>query len=104
MIAIRSLKSPWLLIGPLSQISQFCAQALRSGGAICRQQRPAEDSERVLEATRRRMVVEGRLENRGENAYNARLDISYTPNLYFSSLIVKVRHREEDRSFAVIEQ
>ncbi|XP_064168398.1 integrin alpha-11 isoform X2 [Anguilla rostrata] len=69
--------------------SQFCAQALRSGGPLCRQPRPADESERVLEATRRRMVVEARLENRGENAYNARLDISYSPNLHFSSLIVK---------------
>ncbi|KAJ8249244.1 hypothetical protein GJAV_G00232720 [Gymnothorax javanicus] len=69
--------------------SQFCAQALHSRGTVCRQQRGADESERVLEATRRRMVVEARLENRGENAYNARLDISYSRNLIFSSLIVK---------------
>ncbi|KAJ8252301.1 hypothetical protein COCON_G00216130 [Conger conger] len=70
--------------------SQFCAQALRSGGVICRPQRAAEEeSVRVLEATRRRMVVEARLENRGENAYNAHLNISYSRNLHFSSLIVK---------------
>ncbi|KAJ8344414.1 hypothetical protein SKAU_G00317430 [Synaphobranchus kaupii] len=69
--------------------SQFCAQAMRSGGPVCRQQRAADESERVLEASRRRMVVDARLENRGENAYNARLDISYTQNLQFSSLIVK---------------
>ncbi|KAI1904404.1 hypothetical protein AGOR_G00005290 [Albula goreensis] len=68
---------------------QFCAQAVHSEGVVCRQQGAAEESERVVEASRRRMVVDARLENRGENAYNARLDISYTPNLQFSSLIVK---------------
>lgn len=36
------------------------------------------------------MVVDVRLENKGENAYSARLNITYTPNLRFSSLIVKV--------------
>uniref|UniRef100_A0A3Q3VN57 VWFA domain-containing protein n=1 Tax=Mola mola TaxID=94237 RepID=A0A3Q3VN57_MOLML len=44
---------------------------------------------RVIEGNRRRMVVDVRLENKGENAYNARLNITYTPNLRFSSLIVK---------------
>ncbi|KAG7473347.1 hypothetical protein MATL_G00094710 [Megalops atlanticus] len=68
---------------------QFCAQALRSGGALCLQQGAAEASQRVIEGTRRRMVVDARLENHGENAYNARLDITYSSNLQFSSLIVK---------------
>uniref|UniRef100_A0A8C9YS50 Integrin, alpha 11a n=1 Tax=Sander lucioperca TaxID=283035 RepID=A0A8C9YS50_SANLU len=49
----------------------------------------AEGSLRVIEGNRRRMVVDVRLENKGENAYNARLNITYTPNLRFSSLIVK---------------
>uniref|UniRef100_A0AAX7SPG3 VWFA domain-containing protein n=1 Tax=Astatotilapia calliptera TaxID=8154 RepID=A0AAX7SPG3_ASTCA len=53
-----------------------------------------EGSLRVLEATRRRMVVDVRLENKGENAYNARLNITYTPNLHFSSLIVKVCYHD----------
>lgn len=39
------------------------------------------------------MLVDVRLENKGENAYNARLNITYTPNLRFSSLIVKVNDR-----------
>uniref|UniRef100_A0A665UWM8 VWFA domain-containing protein n=1 Tax=Echeneis naucrates TaxID=173247 RepID=A0A665UWM8_ECHNA len=43
-------------------------------------------------ANRRRMVVDVRLENKGENAYNTRLNITYTNNLRFSSLIVKVPH------------
>lgn len=38
------------------------------------------------------MVVDVRLENKGENAYNARLNVTYTPNLRFSSLVVKVPH------------
>uniref|UniRef100_A0A673BAN4 VWFA domain-containing protein n=1 Tax=Sphaeramia orbicularis TaxID=375764 RepID=A0A673BAN4_9TELE len=49
----------------------------------------SDGSLRVLEANRRRMVVDVQLENKGENAYNARLNITYTPNLRFSSLIVK---------------
>ncbi|KAF3686674.1 Integrin alpha-11 Precursor [Channa argus] len=44
---------------------------------------------RVLEVNRRRMLVDVRLENKGENAYNARFNITYTPNLRFSSIIVK---------------
>uniref|UniRef100_A0A8C4H9J0 Integrin, alpha 11a n=1 Tax=Dicentrarchus labrax TaxID=13489 RepID=A0A8C4H9J0_DICLA len=43
----------------------------------------------TIKGNRRRMVVDVRLENKGENAYNARLNITYTPNLRFSSLIVK---------------
>uniref|UniRef100_A0A3Q1B3R5 VWFA domain-containing protein n=1 Tax=Amphiprion ocellaris TaxID=80972 RepID=A0A3Q1B3R5_AMPOC len=54
-----------------------------------------EESQRVLEANRRRMVVDIRLENKGENAYHACLNITYTPNLSFSSLIVKDKLRNE---------
>ncbi|XP_030621745.1 integrin alpha-11-like [Chanos chanos] len=69
---------------------QFCGQPVRSGSVLCRNgAAPPEVSERVIEASRRRMVVDVRLENRGENAYGARLNISYTPNLRFSSLKVK---------------
>uniref|UniRef100_A0A671V7J6 Integrin, alpha 11a n=1 Tax=Sparus aurata TaxID=8175 RepID=A0A671V7J6_SPAAU len=69
----------------------FCAQPVQSRGAFCRHLSEAgsEASLRVIEGNRRRMVVDVRLENKGENAYNARLNISYTPNLRFSSLIVK---------------
>lgn len=75
---------------------QFCAQSVQSRGAFCRRQSEGEmeGSLRVLEATRRRMVVDVRLENKGENAYNARLNITYTPNLHFSSLIVKVCYHD----------
>ncbi|XP_074522322.1 integrin alpha-11-like [Halichoeres trimaculatus] len=71
--------------------SIFCRQPVPSRGAFCRQlgEPGSEGSLRVMEAQRRRMVVDVRLENKGENAYNARLNISYTPNLSFSSLVVK---------------
>uniref|UniRef100_A0A8D3DQ81 Integrin, alpha 11a n=1 Tax=Scophthalmus maximus TaxID=52904 RepID=A0A8D3DQ81_SCOMX len=69
----------------------FCAQPVQSRGAFCRHvsDRGTEGSLRVLEANRRRMVVDVRLENKGENAYNAQLNITYSHNLRFSSLIVK---------------
>ncbi|XP_036819735.1 integrin alpha-11 isoform X1 [Oncorhynchus mykiss] len=84
---------------------QFCGNAVHSRGAMCRRlsEGGAEGSERVMEGSRRRMVVDVRLENRGENAYGARLNITYTPNLRFSSLIVKdnsdikIECRSEDR-------
>uniref|UniRef100_A0A8C1MSW4 Integrin, alpha 11a n=1 Tax=Cyprinus carpio TaxID=7962 RepID=A0A8C1MSW4_CYPCA len=38
---------------------------------LCRSQTPAEPSERIIEGSRKRMVVDVRLENRGENAYGA---------------------------------
>uniref|UniRef100_A0A3P8VP66 Integrin, alpha 11a n=1 Tax=Cynoglossus semilaevis TaxID=244447 RepID=A0A3P8VP66_CYNSE len=71
--------------------NQFCAQPVQSRGAFCRQlgEHGSEGSLRVLEGNRRRMVVDVRLENKGENAYKARLNITYSPNLSFSSLIVK---------------
>uniref|UniRef100_A0A8C1EL27 Integrin, alpha 11a n=1 Tax=Cyprinus carpio carpio TaxID=630221 RepID=A0A8C1EL27_CYPCA len=71
---------------------QFCAQAFRAGSLLCQSQMSAEPSERIIEGSRRRMVVDVRLENRGENAYGAQLNITNTPNLRFSSLIVKVQH------------
>uniref|UniRef100_A0A8D3E0C3 Integrin, alpha 11a n=1 Tax=Scophthalmus maximus TaxID=52904 RepID=A0A8D3E0C3_SCOMX len=75
--------------------SHFCAQPVQSRGAFCRHvsDRGTEGSLRVLEANRRRMVVDVRLENKGENAYNAQLNITYSHNLRFSSLIVKVHYR-----------
>ena len=88
-----------LMILPFSHClppSQFCAQPVQSRGVFCRHQSEggAEGSLRVIEANRRRMVVDVQLENKGENAYSALLNISYTPNLRFSSLIVKVRYHQ----------
>uniref|UniRef100_A0A8C1ZJA0 Integrin, alpha 11a n=1 Tax=Cyprinus carpio TaxID=7962 RepID=A0A8C1ZJA0_CYPCA len=62
---------------------------------LCRSQTPAEPSEHIIEGSRKRMVVDVRLENRGENAYGAQLNITNTPNLRFSSLIVKVQHHSD---------
>lgn len=71
---------------------QFCAQPGHAHGVFCRHlsESRTEASRRVIEGSRRRMVVDVRLENKGENAYSARLNITYTPNLRFSSLNVKV--------------
>lgn len=44
----------------------------------------------IIESTRRRVAVEATLENRGENAYSAVLNISQSENLQFASLIQKV--------------
>lgn len=71
---------------------QFCAQPVHAHGVFCRHlsEGRTEASWRVIEGNRRRIVVDARLENKGENAYSARLNITYTPNLRFSSLVVKV--------------
>lgn len=74
---------------------QFCTQAFRAGSVLCRSQSSAEPPERIVEGSRRRMVVDVRLENRGENAYRTQLNISYTSNLRFSSLIVKVENHQD---------
>uniref|UniRef100_A0A3Q1BLR8 VWFA domain-containing protein n=1 Tax=Amphiprion ocellaris TaxID=80972 RepID=A0A3Q1BLR8_AMPOC len=43
----------------------------------------------IVESGRRRMVVFAQLENQGENAYRAAIHISFSPNLLFSSLLIK---------------
>lgn len=75
----------------LLYIRQFCGQVFRVSSALCLSQSEPEDTERVIEASRKKMVMDVRLENRGENAYGAHLNISYSRNLQFSSLIIKVR-------------
>uniref|UniRef100_A0AAV2LR32 Integrin alpha-2 domain-containing protein n=1 Tax=Knipowitschia caucasica TaxID=637954 RepID=A0AAV2LR32_KNICA len=82
-----SLQSMTDLMNP----RQFCAQPVQSQGVFCRNVGEAgtEGSLRVMEARRGRMVVDVRLENRGENAYGARINISHTANLRLSSLHVK---------------
>ncbi|KTG01892.1 hypothetical protein cypCar_00013436, partial [Cyprinus carpio] len=98
-IYFHAMVSPHLLghqsITDLMNRKQFCAQAFRAGSLLCQSQMSAEPSERIIEGSRRRMVVDVRLENRGENAYGAQLNITNTPNLRFSSLIVKVAFRLE---------
>uniref|UniRef100_A0A8C9T6J3 Integrin subunit alpha 11 n=1 Tax=Scleropages formosus TaxID=113540 RepID=A0A8C9T6J3_SCLFO len=67
----------------------FCGQPQPSLGDFCRSPGAVEEMERVVEKSRRRVIVEGHLENRGENAFGAHLNISHTPNLRFSSLMIK---------------
>uniref|UniRef100_A0A4W5QIK9 Integrin subunit alpha 11 n=1 Tax=Hucho hucho TaxID=62062 RepID=A0A4W5QIK9_9TELE len=77
----------------------------RAAWALCHHQGASVGSERVVEASRRRLVVEARLENQGENAYGTTLNISHSHNLLFSSLIVKdhsdiqIECRAEDREW-----
>ncbi|XP_076863199.1 integrin alpha-11 isoform X2 [Brachyhypopomus gauderio] len=66
---------------------QFCAWRERAPWPLCVQQGEALSSERVVEASRRRVLVEVQLENRGENAYNTQLHISHSANLQFSGLL-----------------
>uniref|UniRef100_A0A674B7A4 Integrin subunit alpha 11 n=1 Tax=Salmo trutta TaxID=8032 RepID=A0A674B7A4_SALTR len=82
---------------------QFCRPRERAAWALCHHQGASVGLERVVEASRRRLVVEARLENQGENAYGTTLNISHSHNLLFSSLIVKdhsdiqIECRAEDR-------
>uniref|UniRef100_A0AAY4EDT4 VWFA domain-containing protein n=1 Tax=Denticeps clupeoides TaxID=299321 RepID=A0AAY4EDT4_9TELE len=62
-------------------------------------------SERVVEAMRKWVLVDACVENRGENAYSTKMNISHSPNLHFSGLILKVRdgviecHAEDGHGF-----
>ncbi|KAI2648648.1 Integrin alpha-11 [Labeo rohita] len=68
---------------------QFCGRRERSSWPPCVHQRTRTSGERLVEASRRKVLVEARLENRGENAYGTILHITHSPNLQFSSLVVK---------------
>uniref|UniRef100_A0A3P8ZE86 VWFA domain-containing protein n=1 Tax=Esox lucius TaxID=8010 RepID=A0A3P8ZE86_ESOLU len=87
----------------LLDIRQFCELRERAMWALCRHQGTLVGStEGVVESSRRRLVVDARLDNRGENAYGTTLNISHSNNLLFSSLIVKdsdaqIECRAEDR-------
>uniref|UniRef100_A0A7N5ZYX9 VWFA domain-containing protein n=1 Tax=Anabas testudineus TaxID=64144 RepID=A0A7N5ZYX9_ANATE len=68
---------------------QFCSSSDRATWSVCSRQGASQASVFVVETGRRRLVVFTRLENQGENAYGASIHISTSPNLLFSSLIVK---------------
>ncbi|XP_056272720.1 integrin alpha-11 [Pseudoliparis swirei] len=70
----------------LMDVQQFCSS--QAAWSLCSHRGAPQGSERVVEASRRRVVVFARLENQGENAYGAALHISTSSNLLFSSLIV----------------
>ncbi|XP_066524290.1 integrin alpha-11 isoform X2 [Hoplias malabaricus] len=66
---------------------QFCNVIERAAWPLCVHQGERVYEERVVEASRRRVLVEVRLENSGENAYNTWLHFSHSSNLHFSSLM-----------------
>ncbi|NWV02427.1 ITA11 protein, partial [Ptilonorhynchus violaceus] len=67
---------------------EFCRRALRRGNCSAFSL-SFDGSVFVVESSRRRVAVEATLENRGENAYSTVLDISFSRNLQFASLIPK---------------
>ncbi|XP_056307282.1 integrin alpha-11 [Danio aesculapii] len=73
----------------LLDLREFCSRDERSSWPPCVHQSSINSHERLLESSRRKVVVETHLENRGENAYNTILHITHSPNLQFSSLVVK---------------
>ncbi|KAF3855411.1 hypothetical protein F7725_023466, partial [Dissostichus mawsoni] len=73
----------------LMSAQQFCGSSEGASWSLCSQQGAPQGSLHVVEAGRRRVVVFARLENQGENAYGASVQISTSSNLLFSSLIVK---------------
>ncbi|NXF36837.1 ITA11 protein, partial [Nyctibius bracteatus] len=69
---------------------EYCRRALRRAPPRCSAFALAFDaSVFVIESGRRRVAVEATLENRGENAYSTVLNISFSRNLQFASLIPK---------------
>ncbi|XP_009574035.1 PREDICTED: integrin alpha-11, partial [Fulmarus glacialis] len=69
---------------------EYCRRALRRAPPDCSDFSLSFDaSVFVIESSRRRVAVEAALENRGENAYSTVLNISFSRNLQFASLIPK---------------
>ncbi|NXJ99587.1 ITA11 protein, partial [Corythaixoides concolor] len=70
--------------------TEYCRRALRRPPPDCSAFSLSFDtSVFVIESGRRRVAVEAALENRGENAYSTVLNISFSRNLQFASLIPK---------------
>ncbi|NXF60017.1 ITA11 protein, partial [Ciccaba nigrolineata] len=69
---------------------EYCRRALRRALPDCSAFSLSFDtSVFIIESSRRRVAVEAVLENRGENAYSTVLNISFSRNLQFASLIPK---------------
>ncbi|KAK1887249.1 Integrin alpha-11 [Dissostichus eleginoides] len=85
----------------LMSAQQFCGSSEGASWSLCSQQGAPQGSLHVVEAGRRRVVVFARLENQGENAYGASVQISTSSNLLFSSLIdqsdIQIECHSEDR-------
>uniref|UniRef100_A0A673L5C4 Integrin alpha-11-like n=1 Tax=Sinocyclocheilus rhinocerous TaxID=307959 RepID=A0A673L5C4_9TELE len=73
----------------------FCGRRERSSWPVCVHQRTS--GERLVEASRRKVLVETRLENQGENSYGTILHITHSPNLQFSSLVLSFRGSSPSR-------
>lgn len=69
---------------------QFCSKRKHAVYSFCNQEKGHEDKVFIVETGRRKMIVFAKVENWGENAHRTTLDISTTPNLLFSSLLIKV--------------
>ncbi|KAL2093430.1 hypothetical protein ACEWY4_010742 [Coilia grayii] len=67
---------------------QFCEQRRCVGCVVCEEQLE-EREQRIVEAARRRLFVDARLESHGEKAYGTTLKLSYSHNLAFRSLVIK---------------
>lgn len=79
------------LMPATSSRREYCQQVLRRTAQDCSSYtRSFDTTVFIIESTRRRVAVEATLENRGENAYSAVLNISQSENLQFASLIQKV--------------
>uniref|UniRef100_A0A663MZ57 Integrin subunit alpha 11 n=1 Tax=Athene cunicularia TaxID=194338 RepID=A0A663MZ57_ATHCN len=69
---------------------EYCRRSLRRAPPDCSAFSLSFDTSIfIIESSRRRVAVEAALENRGENAYSTVLNISFSRNLQFASLIPK---------------
>ncbi|XP_015253442.1 PREDICTED: integrin alpha-11-like [Cyprinodon variegatus] len=73
----------------LLTLLQFCSSRKHAAYSLCSPTRGHEEKVSVVESGRRKMTVIGQLENSGENAYRTTLNISTTPNLLFSNILIK---------------
>ncbi|KAM9311123.1 integrin alpha-11 [Gastrophryne carolinensis] len=83
---------------------EYCQHSLRRSPLDCTTfTQSFDNSVFIIEGSRRRVPLEVMLENRGENAYSTVLNISYSKNLQFASLItkdesdVKIECKNDDR-------
>uniref|UniRef100_A0A3Q3FIR6 Integrin, alpha 11b n=1 Tax=Kryptolebias marmoratus TaxID=37003 RepID=A0A3Q3FIR6_KRYMA len=74
----------------LMSVQEFCSWRKHAAYSLCSHQAEQENQEYIVESGRRRMMVFAHLKNQGENAYRTAIHISTSPNLLFSSLLVKV--------------
>ncbi|MBN3289577.1 ITA11 protein, partial [Polypterus senegalus] len=67
----------------------YCHSVFQNWGNPCSRQAVSPESDHVIESPKRKITVDSVLENRGENAYNTQLDISFSRNLLFTGLTIK---------------